>query len=295
MRKALKLLLAVAIAGIALQVANHVVVRGNLCGVGGVVCTSGFGGVEGQWQGAESLPSGVRGAVVGFTAATELIRKKCDGGWTAGLGARIDVGPFAFRDSFSGGGACVEAGRAAVSGELTGVRLRSAQCTLALAPLRLDWDETLRIEAATAFDADAVAGCGELVSTSSAVAEALSGARLALAADYGVAYGDSEPAQGGSAPPAMASSWIRSALGATSVAHTLTFVGPNGTATLRLASTPSAGARSPELTFELTADEGVRAALPPEVRGYLNEAGKLEVRWNLDHENGYVIVDGARI
>ena len=301
MGKALKILLVVAVASVGLQVANHVVVHNKLCGFANVGCGSVFapGSVTGRWQGSESLPSAVRGVVVDFTAATALLRKKCDGRWTVGFGARIDVAAFAIGNSFASDGACVEAGRATLSGELVGARLRSAQCTLALAPLRFEWSEALDIDAATTLDADRAASCSHLVSTSSVMADALRGARLGLAAHYTVPFatlGDAKPAEGVATQPAMASGWIRSALGETATAHTLTFAGPQGNASLRLASTPPpAGAQSPELAFELTVDERVRDVLPLEVRGYLSEAGSLRIRWNMDHENGYVTVDDARI
>ena|GEM_PF-2806323 len=300
MGKALTILLLVALAGLALQVTNHVVVHGKLCSVAGVDCGSVFAParVAGRWQGPESLPSAVRGVVVDFAAATALLRKNCGGRWIAGFGARIEVAPFAAGDSFrSDAGACVDAARSALSGEFVGARLKSKQCTLGLAPLRFEWNDALKVDAATTLDAASSTSCAQRVSSSSGAAKALRGARLELTANYAVPFATLGEAQRteGAAKPVLSGGWLRSALGRIATDHTLTFAGSQGNLSLRLASVPPpAGARSPEFTLEMTVDERLRKALPT-VRPYVGDTGAVRMRWNMDHEKGHVTVNGARI
>src|SRR5688572_6865189 len=300
----------VAVAGAALQAGNHIRVHSELCGFDGVGCESMLAPLEvaGRWQGGDTVPQALRGAAIGFTAATGLIRETCDGRWTANLGTRIDVDPLALppsanraaETSFASDGGCVDVRldgfHLVMSGHLAPARLSTAQCRVVLTPLRFDWHGALTVQLRASVDEGAAAACGRLVPDSSTAAEALTGAVLDFEGRYDIAFDDlaNGETQDDAERPDAAGGWIRGAFDAVEMSQTVRLATPRGEASLRFASAPPADATgSPELTFELSTDERVRDALPADLRPYLNQQGRLDLRWHMDHETGSVTVNDA--
>lgn len=299
----------VAVAGAALQAGNHIRVHGELCDLDGVGCGSMLAPLEvaGRWQGSDTVPEALRGAAIGFTAATGLIRETCDGRWTANFGTRIDVDRLALppsrngtaATSFASDGGCVdvrlEGVDVVIRGSFEPARLSTAECRVVLAPLRFDWHDTLTVQLRASVD-EGAAACGRLVSDSSIAAETLTGAVLDFEGRYDIAFDDlgKGETQDGAVRPDAAGGWIRRAFDAVAMSQTFRLATPKGEASLRFASAPPADdTGSPELTFELSTDERVREALPPDLRSYLNQQGRLDLRWHMDHEPGSVTVNDA--
>jgi hypothetical protein len=233
------------------------------------------------------------GRPIRAVAHTGLVRRTCDGGWTAGPGARIELaGPA--RDTPAGTASpltgCLDTDGAAVDGGLDAVELTRDGCTLRLdrvrvTPARLESAEALEVSVTAAIAAASASRCAEVLALPvSGLHELLAQVQVQLTSRVARAGGE------GPATAASGSGRIRRLLAAMPTSHDLAVTTPAGAATVRLTSTPAAdsGPGSPVLHLAFTADGLLASRVPEAFR-------RLDVRWRLDHETGEVEYNGRRI
>lgn len=225
-----------------------------------------------------------------LVAHTSLIRRRCTGTWTAGLGARIEVADAArvmSAASLSTWHACLDSDGTRASGEVNDAVLSYGGCSVRLETVRLGSAtigaaEALQATIAAAVDPASAPKCAALLPPSAGpLAALLPHARLSLISRH-----EREPARATALAPT--SSVLRRYLSSRQTSHELEVVTPVGRATLQLSSTPAQGPSSPELQLSLRTDGMLAEQLPEDLR-------RFDVRWRLDHESGQVDVNGQTV
>ncbi len=292
--------LAAALAALAgLQAINHHKVQQNLCSAKGVTCAAGAG-----WLALEvridpaMLPQGLLTQPLQVQATTALVRRGCDRQSLAAFGARIDIGPVGLGPHFKSQGACIDVSRQGVRGSLLEARLSCQESSVAarLESATLAWGEDLVVKLRAQVAADAQAACAAL--WPQAPGDGAGGLPtvqgLALDLRWGLPFDEAGQLFAAMAvPQAGAGGWLRRGLALMSTVQDVQVTMPDGSATLRLASTPGQGApqASPQLTLTLGAEGSALKLLPEEIKGSVSAGRPLTLRWNLDHETGRVVVN----
>lgn len=285
----------------ALQLLNHSKVRQALCALDGLACTSAMMPMAFEVQGNPGqLPKALLAQPLHMQADTALVRRACDGHWTIGFGARLQLEPVTLGQQFSSGAICVDVFRQSVHVAVAGGQLRYGDCMAGLDPVTLDWDDALVAKLTAQVAADAVAGCAALLpqSLGPAVAQQFTARRVDLSLRYAIPYTQRQalPASG-DAHDTSPMGWVRRGLAAMDTVHDLRIGLPDGSVSVQLASTPGAPAakHSPELTLAFRAQGSVLTLLPEKLKPLAAAPTPLTIRWHLDHEAGVVLVNDKRI
>ncbi len=277
-----------------LQWLNDSRVRDTVCGANRSICTadSPLLALEVNWTGP-ALPTGGTAPVLRLHGSTALLRKTCDGNWTAGFGARVDLEPLALGNNLAVAGGCADLGWQRSSAALLGVRVRQGDCVLELEPVTLAWQKTLDLHAEARVAPEAAQACTAALGdrVTSARLGPLAGWRLTLDAHYVVPHGNVPELSGAAASPAP-SSLLRQAVSSVAMSHEVVLSAEAGRLTLGLASQPATGPApaSAEMTLRVAAEGVLRERLPPELQTLLASSNDLRLRWTLDHETGVVFV-----
>jgi len=284
-----------------LQLLNHSRVRHVLCALDGLACTSMTKPMTFEVKGSPvQLPKALLVQPLHMQADTALFRRACDGHWTMGFGVHLQLEPVTLGQQFSSGTICVDVFRQSVHVAVAGGQLRYGDCMAGLAPATLDWDDALVAKLSAQVATDAVAGCAALLSQS--LAPALAGQftaqRVDLSLRYAIPYTQRQALLASEdAHDASSIGWVRRGLAAMDTVHDLRIGLPDGSVSVKLASTPGAPAaeHSPELTLAFHAQGGVLTLLPEELKSLATAPTPLTIRWHLDHEAGVVMVNNKRI
>ncbi len=290
-----------------LQAVNHHKVQQSLCSIQGVTCTAGAGWLAVDLRVDPTvLPPGMLMQPLQLRARTALVRTGCEQKPVAAFGARIDTGPLALGPHFKSAGACVDVFRHRVSGQLLDAQLHCQDSKIAarLKLATLAWGENLALKIRAEVVADAQSACAGLWPQtlgdvpSGMADDVVPGLPVLKSAALDLRWGLPFDQAGKlivttAVSPAGAGGWLRRGLGLMSTAQDLQVSGPDGGATLRLASTPGQGApqASPQLTLTLGAEGSVLKLLPDDLKGSLSAGRPLSLRWNLDHETDRVWVN----
>ncbi|HSI47057.1 MAG TPA: hypothetical protein VLA61_02170 [Ideonella sp.] len=281
--------LAVLVVPVCLQFFNHRAVSGKLCGAA-TRCTG-----DNHWSRLDvqadipKLPAALQASAVQASVHTGLVRRACDGGWTAAFGARIELDAISVGKLVSTQGACVDVGRSELHASVAGAQLTLDSCRVLLSPLRLDWDDSLRVSLAGQPAPDAVAACAASLPPGglSVLAQTLGDLKLSATAEYGLPFSKADSLAGLS---------VQKVLSTVATAQELHLASSSGTGQLSLKTRPAADAAqaSPELTLTAGVEGALRALLPEDLGALMAPGHPLQVRWNLGHESG-VMVNGQAI
>lgn len=281
----------------ALQVLNHREVRAALCPVDGMTCEAAAMPVAFASQGVPAgVPPSLLASPLRIDASTALIRQRCDGGWTAAFGARIQVAPLSLGARGDSDGACIDVFRSSVRVALAGLRLRQGQCVVRVEPTTVDWNDAFVAKLSARIPPDAVAACSALLppSPDEAAARQLVAQTLDIDVRYGIPYAQRDrlfkPAQAGEV---STGGGVRRALSSMDTRHDLRVGLSGGQLSLQFSSAPSAVSAqgSPELTLAIGADGSVLKLLPEPLKSTITPTQPLRIRWPLDHDNGRVLVN----
>lgn len=285
---------AMLVLAIAAQLMNQRGVHARLCVVDGLPCQASWSPMSIEAQGRPSaLPSALLTGELRVHASTALLRQTCDGLWTFGPGARIDIGSLTLGPVFEAAGACADVGLHQASGRLTGARLQQGPCLAGLDTASFVWRDALDLNVVARVAPEATAACAALLPPSAGNAAVKV---IAFTGRYGLAFGAPSSPGSPAATPAVGG-WLRQGLASMDTDQTLRVTLADGSAMLRLSSTPGAGPApaSPLLELSMDAEGSVIAALPPALRQTLARQHPLQLRWHLDHETGQVDVNGHAV
>lgn len=278
---------ALAVLGGALQWLNHRYLTSRLCAGEAVRCEAGALPLGFELQLA--LPAQPGHGVHGDTA---WARRGCDGAWTWGPGARLDLAPVAFGPLTAAGG-CIDLGRTRADAAVSGALLRHGACELELPTLALSWTDAVELRAAARLRPASAEACSfELGERVAALGPGpLSSWQATLYARAGLPY-----AQAGAMQAAAGSPLLRRLLLSVPMAHQLAVTGPDGRLTLGLRAEPAveAGQRTARLGLELAAAPALLQHLPEELRAPLRQ-GPLRLSWELDHGTGVVRLQDRQV
>jgi hypothetical protein len=304
----------------ALQVLNHREVRNALCAVEGMTCTAAAMPVTIDSRG---LPAGVPPSILSspmhLEASTALVRQRCDGRWTAALGARIRVDPFSFGERGDSDGACIDVYPSSARVTLASLRLRHGQsqglCVVRLEPTAVDWDDAFVAKLSARVAPETVAGCSALMppSPDPAAAQQLVAQTMDLDVRFDVPYSRRDSLFNAADPgEASTGGWLRRALSSMDTMLDLRIGLSGGKLSVRFSTSPAAAAAaaaaasaappadhpanrpargSPDLTLAIGAEGSVLALLPEPLKSTITPTQALRIRWQLDHDNGRVLVN----
>lgn len=277
---------AVVVVFASLQVVNHKVVRGNLCDKDSKQCLT----IDNYWSllagqiDKPKLPAALQMPPLQATVHTGLIRKACDGGWTAGFGARIDLDAIRLGELLSTQSACVDVGLRSLHAEVVGAQLTHAGCQVQLPQLQADWYDALQVSLAGQLAPQSVAACASLMPPDSpaALAQHLGDIRLTVTGHYGLPYSKAK---------SLPDPSVQKVLSTIATAQEFRLASGNDTGQVRLSSQPAADAAhaSPEITLSVDAEGALRALLPDELKDLMATNQPLQVQWHLAHESGVLV------
>lgn len=234
-------------------------------------------------------------------ANAALLRRGCDGQWTAAFGVRLDVGPWAAGEQFEFDTGCLDGFLHSAHVRLAGARVRYGACKASLDKVSADWTDALRAGVAAQVAPDAVDGCASLLpARDAAAARELVARSVAVDVRYSLPYDRRSELFGdaaASSPPSSAGGWVRRGLAKMETVHDLNVTLPGGSASLQFASKPGAATAgtSPELALTLGAEGRVLSLLPENLKQTIAPGRPLRIRWNLDHESGRVLINDQTI
>lgn len=285
----------------ALQVTNQRTVHETLCADTVSACRPAAG-----WLGLDvrinpsGVPQGLLSMPLQAQASTALIRRDCNGQWMAAFGARIQLDPVALGEHFTSEGLCVDVFRHSARATLAGAQVSEGHCVARIDAASLHWGDALAVKITAEMQAGAAAACAALLPQLSDKDPAATPVvqRLALDLRWGLAFGQADKfLEKLSAPHWAAGGWLRRGLALMNTTQELRVTFAEGSATLRIASTPGEGTpqAAPELTLTLGADGGALKRLPEEVKESITATRPLIIRWDLDHQAGRVFVNDRPI
>ena len=285
----------------ALQVVNQRTVHETLCADTGRACRPAAG-----WLGIDvridpsGVPQGLLSKPLQAKASTALIRRDCNGLWMAAFGARIQLDPVALGEHFTSEGLCVDVFRHSVRAGLAGAQVSEGRCVARIDAASLHWGDALAVKITAEVPAVAAAACAALLPQPSDQDPAATPVvqRLALDLRWGLAFGQADKfLEQLSAPNLAAGGWLRRGLALMNTTQELRVTFAEGSATLRIASTPGVGTpqAAPELTLTLGADGGALKLLSEELKESITATRPLTIRWGLDHQEGRVFVNDRPI
>jgi hypothetical protein len=275
-----------------LQLANSWGVRGKVC-KDGCDCPVklGFASLSVVWP-LPSLPRELH-SLPAPRISTALLRSKCDGSLTLGLGARFDAAPIEIAEhgvKLSFTSACLDADvqllpflthlRGAVQ-----ARFVKDGCTLKVESLEVERDDRLHVRLQASVQPETALRCQKLLPPQERPlpVDLLEAAALSLSSHLDL------PPDTGTAPAACGAPFatLRQALEKIKTSHELSLKLKPGSLRLGLATSPVAG-HSPQLELSVAVDPAL-SALFKDAPAWLAKPSK--VRWNLDHEDGEVELD----
>jgi len=280
--------------GAGLQWLNDSRVRDTVCGADRSNCTADRALLAFDVnRTGPALPTGGPAPVLRLHGSTALLRKTCDGSWTAAFGARVDLESLVVGSSLAVAGGCADLGRRRSSAALHGVRVRQGDCVLQLEPVTLAWQDTLALHATARVAPESAQACTAVLGdrmTGSKLGP-LAGWRLTLDARYALPHG-TVPAPPQAAAASAPAGLLRQAVSSVAMSHEVGLSAEAGRLTLRLSSQPAAGPApaSAEMTLRVAVEGVLRESLPPDMQTLLAASNDLRLRWTLDHETGVVFV-----
>jgi hypothetical protein len=269
-------------------------VRDAVCGESRSACTAGAGPL----RLALALP--LPGAALRLHGSTALLRRDCAGRWTTAFGARLQADALRTDDgSLALEGGCADLGMSRSSAALTGVQLRHGACTLTLAPVTATWQDALALHATARVGPEAAQACAVALGDRLAALGigSATGWQLTLDAHHALRHGQRLTAAAPAPAGAASASPLRQMLDAVAMRHDLVFSAGASRLTLGLSSRPAAAASaaSPEMTLQVGVEGPLAEHLPAAVRPLLAAGAPLQMRWNLDHDTGAVVVQGQTV
>jgi hypothetical protein len=290
------LILAAAALLATLQIVNTLVVRGRACTAlppGSCTTATGVLGTRATWThpaASESMtPSSID---IAFRSA--MVRRTCDGGWTLGLGARVDTGAVTLRRgavTAQVDGACADAGVRATAGALGAVRVTTGDCSLDLPTVTFADGDVVRAAVSATVATAARDACARLIlpdgrgQLATLVADMTISAALTLGAmreGVGAAPGSAER---------LAS--LRGLLSSRPVALEISVVAGSGKASMDIRTEPDG--ESAVVSLSARADDTLAALVPADLRTDARAPVHLDARWHLDHASGTATINGTEI
>ncbi|MEO5793710.1 MAG: hypothetical protein ABIP34_01415 [Rhodoferax sp.] len=283
------------------QLLNLRKVYQTLCTVKGLACT--FASIPTVFEAGGTpapMPKSLLAHPLHVQVDTALVRRACDGHWSLGFGARLELDPVTLGPQFTSGAICADVFRQRVHVSVAGGSLRYGDCTAGLDGVAVDWDDALVAKLTGRVAADATAGCAALLPQSLGAVKArqITAQRVDLELRYAIPYAQREILTSlADAHDTPTIGWVRRGLAAMDTVHDLRVALPDGSVSVRLATTPGANAAnsSPELTLAVSAQGRVLTLLPEGLKSLGAPSTPLTVRWHLDHETGVVLVNNKRI